>query len=196
MKAQFKFNNTRTLILDMRKQAGMTLMEIIAALAIIAAVIVGALSLFNSASSSNQAVTMLKDIIAIRAAVQQLYLGQGGYAGTAGGAVHTQLNTARKVPTDLTFIDAATGFRTPWGGALSIAPVTVGAATPQFTITLTAVPPDVCVQLVTNASNGWQSASVNGVEVAATPAAFPVTPAAASTNCVAAGATIIWTTPN
>lgn len=179
-------------LLSIRKQAGMTLMEIIAALAIIAAVVVGALALFNSAQSSNTSVTMLKDITAIRSAVQQLYLGQGGYTAAGGGAVHTQLNNARKVPTDLIFISAAGGFRAPWGGALTIAPT--AAPAPNFTIQLSAVPVDICTQLVTNANTGWTQVSVGGTAYTT----FPVTPAQTNTNCstAAAGTTIIWTTVN
>lgn len=175
----------RLLISAAKRQAGMTLMEIIAALAIIAAVVVGALALFNSAQGSNQAVTMLKDIIAIRSAVQQLYTGQGGYA----AGLNTQLNNSRKSPSDLVFVNEENGFRTPWGGTLVVAP---DANTARFTITLTAVPASVCAQLVTSASDGWASVSING----AAQNAFPVTPAIADANCQAGGTTIIWTTVN
>ena len=183
---------TRMSIVTLKKQAGMTLMEIIAALAIIASVVVGALVLFNSAQSSNTSVTMLKDIIALRSAMQQLYTGQGGYAGAAGGAGHTQLQNARKVPTDLIFISAAAGFRTPWGGTLTILPT--AAPAPNFEITLTSVPVDVCTQLVTSASNGWQRVTIGAANLTA----FPVTPALANTNCstAAAGTTIVWRTVN
>lgn len=195
----------KTGMAGIRKQLGMTLMEIIAALAIIAAVIVGALSLFNSAQSSNQSVTMLKNIVAIRSAVQQLYLGQGTYLPAGGGAaaMNQELNNSRKAPGDLVFINAATGFRTPWGGALSLAPgAAVGGTNPNFTITLTLVPPDVCMQLVTNASTGWALTTVGGAPVgsnaanAATP--YPVTPARANAACnaAAAGALVVFTTVN
>lgn len=188
----------KTGMAGIRQQLGMTLMEIIAALAIIAAVIVGALSLFNSAQSSNQAVTMLKDIIAIRSAVQQLYLGQGGYDNTA-GAINTQLNNARKAPSDLIWQAGANNFRTPWGGTLGVGSAAANA--PNFTITLTRVPPEICSQLVTNASTGWSQTSVGGAVVGSTDGnatPYPVTPARANAACgtAAAGVDIIFTTAN
>ncbi|MBV2234688.1 MAG: prepilin-type N-terminal cleavage/methylation domain-containing protein [Sterolibacterium sp.] len=194
----------KTGMAGIRKQLGMTLMEIIAALAIIAAVIVGALSLFNSAQSSNQSVTMLKNVIAIRSAIQQLYLGQGTYqpAGFAAGGMNLELNNSRKAPSDLVFINAAQGFRTPWGGTLSVAPGNaVGGTTPNFTITLTNVPPEVCSQLVTSASSGWSQTSVGGAVIgnianAANP--YPITPGRANAACGAAagGVNVIFTTVN
>lgn len=180
----------------MKKQAGMTLMEIIAALAIIAAVVVGALALFNSAQSSNTSVTMLKDLIAIRSAVQQIYLGQGGYATT--GNINTQLNQARKVPSDLVWQAGTSNYRTPWGGNLTVAPT--AAPSPNFTITLTAVPPEVCVQLVTNASTGWSLTTAGGTTIGSSAAGaanpYPVTPALAQTNCATAGTALVFTTIN
>ena len=179
----------------LKRQAGMTLMEIIAALAIIAAVVVGALSLFSSAQSSNSAVTMLKDVIAIRSAVQQLYTGQGGYPNNA-GAINTQIQNARKAPSDLVWQAGPANYRTSWNGVLNIN----GTAnnSPDFTITLSAVPADVCVLLVTSAANGWRRVQVGGANFPNAGQNFPVPPAWASANCnqAAAGSQIIWTTLN
>ena len=183
--------HARFTVAALQRQAGMTLMEIIAALAIIAAVVVGALALFNSAQGSNQAVTMLKDIIAIRSATQQLYTGQGGY-NNAAGAINTELNNARKVPSDLIWQAGNANFRTPWGGTLAVGATAANA--PNFTITLTAVPASVCAQLVTSASDGWAQVQIGGQ----TFTAFPITPAQANTNCstAAAGTQIVWTSVN
>lgn len=193
----------RATLRALRTQAGMTLMEIIAALAIIAAVVVGALALFNSAQSSNNSVTMLRDIISIRSAVQQLYFGQNGlYQAAGNGAANQQLFNARKIPTDLVFINQNTGFRTPWGGALSIFPgPIVNNAAPTFEIRLTNVPADVCLQLVTSASNGWSLTTVNGqavANVAVANLAYPVTPARANNPCSAnaAGVNVVFRTIN
>lgn len=178
-------------------------MEIIASLAIISSVVVGALSLFNSAQSSNQSVTMLKDVIAIRSAVQQLYFGQNGlYQAVGNGAANQQLFNTRKIPSDLVFINQNTGYRTPWGGALSIFPgPIVNNSAPTFEIRLTNVPPDVCLQLVTSASNGWSLTTVNGVVIgnlAVANMAYPVTPARANAPCTAnpAGVAVTFRTSN
>lgn len=183
---------SKTLSLQyLKRQAGMTLMEIIAALAIIAAVVVGALALFNSAQSSNNAVTMLKDIIAIRSAVQQLYSGQGGYTNQT-NAINTQLHNAKKEPSDLIWQQGESRFRTSWNGRLFVQATTNNA--PNFQIVLTQVPADVCVQLVASAANGWLNVNVAGT----TYTTFPVTPTQASNSCNtgAAGSQITWTTIN
>ncbi|MDK9702348.1 MAG: type II secretion system GspH family protein, partial [Sulfuritalea sp.] len=96
-------------------QKGMTLMELIAALAIIATVIVGAVALYGNASSSSNAVGMTKDLMAVRSATQQLFQGQGGY-GTA--SLNSTLITARKIPGDLSV--SGSTISTPIGGTLTV----------------------------------------------------------------------------
>lgn len=193
MKSKTQVHSARRFIRDIRKQAGMTLMEIIAALAIIAAVVVGALALFNSAQSSNQSVSMLKDIIAIRAAVQQLYTGQGGYG--AGTLINPILINARKVPSDMVpNLPAAGNITTQLQGLLIVTSTALGTA---FTISIANVPPDVCTQLLTNASSGWATApmvTVAGTAIA--PATYPIAPGVAATACAAGGTNkiIVWTT--
>jgi len=190
MKSKTQVRSARRFIRDIRKQAGMTLMEIIAALAIIAAVVVGALALFNSAQSSNQSVSMLKDLIAVRAGIQQLYIGHGGYGAVS---LDATLVNAGKVPSDLVVTGTAAVpiITTPFGGVL-----TVTGATTVFTISITKVPSDICSQLVSNASTGWSKAVVGTTTVAATATAFPVSPVTVGTACGVPGtlSTIAWTT--
>ncbi len=172
-------------IRNFRRAAGMTLIEIIAALAIIAVVVVGALKLFQSASSSNNATQMLEDLTALRSATQQLYLGQGGYGTVSLNAV---LNTANKIPSDLTYSGGT--ISTPLGGTL-----TVTGASSFFTIALTNVPADVCTDLLTNAANGWQSVKVGSSTITT----FPISPAiaTASANCGGtAPFSLAWATLN
>ncbi len=177
----------------MRKQAGMTLMEIIAALAIIAAVVVGALALFNSAQSSNQSVTMLKDIVAVKAAAQGLYVGQGGYG--ASTFLNPVLVAANKVPTDMsvTGTAATTQINTSLGGVLA---VNSNAAGTNLVVTISNVSPEICMQLLTNASSGWSDVFVAATATGNNPTAatvsvfgaaaktFPVTVAQAQAACV------------
>lgn len=182
----------KAMILAIKKQAGMTLMEIIAALAIIAAVVVGALALFNSAQSSNLAVSMLKDLTALRSATQQLYQGQGGY-GAAAANLNNALVNGLKVPGDMVTnntVNPAT-ITAPWpGGTVIVA----GTANPsRFSITFNAVPRDICVQLIANSATGWFSVATT---TGGTVLAFPVSPALASTNCSAAVNNIVWVSSN
>lgn len=62
-----------------RRDAGVTLMEIIAALAIISVIVVGALALYQSAKSSEEATRLIADAMAIQTAVRSVYMGETGY---------------------------------------------------------------------------------------------------------------------
>lgn len=171
---------------SMKHQAGMTLMELITALAIIAAVVVGALSLFGSANSSQNSTQMLKDLTAIRSAVQSLYMGQGGY-GTA--SLNQTLITANKIPSTMTV--SGSTINTALGGTL-----TVTGNTSNFTMVITNLGADVCTSILTNSSTGWSSVKVNTSPVITT---FPVSPAVATAAAQCGGTapfTITWTTVN
>lgn len=191
-------SQTRAAVLAIKKQAGMTLMEIIAALAIIAAVIVGALALFNSAQSSNLSVSMLKALTSLRSATQQLYQGQGTY-GAAGANLNNALINGQKVPNDLV-TDATVTPATitpPWPGGSIVVAATANPS--QFGITFTNVPQDVCIQLVSNSSTGWFSVARAAAADVATATKFPVSPQdAAGTYCTSAGPnnTISWASQN
>lgn len=168
------------------RQAGMTLMELIVALAIIAAVIVGALSLFGNAQSSQNSTQMLKDLTAVRSATQTVFMGQGGY-GTA--SLNSTLITANKIPTTMSV--SGSTINTANGGTL-----TITGNTQNFTMALTNVPADECTSLLTNSSTGWSSVKV-GTSAAIT--TFPVSPAVATAAAQCGGTapfTITWTTVN
>ena len=183
----------KTGVAYIRKQAGMTLMEIIAALAIIAAVIVGALALFNSAQSSNLAVTTLKDLIALRSATQQLFLGQGSY-GDANNDLNKVLIDSNKVPNDFVAPAGGTSIKAPWPGG----DVNVKATSDEnkFAITLKAIPKDVCVQVIANSSTGWFAVKEGETAETTTATLFPVSPSDAATMCGSDKNTITWTSAN
>lgn len=157
-----------------KKQAGLTLIESMAALAIFAVVVGGALALFGGASSSQISTQMTSDLSAIRSAVKSLYFGQGGY-GTAN--LNAVLVNGKKVPTTMS-VTAGTPPTITHG--LNGTVTATGAST-NFTITVTAVPTDVCLNLLSG-TNGWNSVTV-GSGTAIT--AFPITPDTASTQCSA-----------
>lgn len=167
-----------------RKQAGMTLMELIAALAVVAVVVVGALALYGSASSSESSTSLSRDLHAMQAAAKQLYQGQGNY-GANGTNLNDILVTAKKIPTTIS-VDAST---TPdklthkANGEVNI--VSTGSS---FTITLTNIPVDVCMPLMTSAS-GWASVKAG---TAAAKTAFPISPATAQADC-ATGTDMVFT---
>lgn len=185
-------------LLTFKRQSGMTLMEIIAALAIIAAVVVGALSLFSSAQSSNSAVTMLKDVIAVRSAVQQLYAGQGGYPNPGNGNINVLLNQSKKAPSDLIWQQNESRYRTSWNGRLYVQAQRNND--PKFQIILTDVPPDVCAQLTASAANGWYDAVIGNTRFTSDKAFgqsdFPIPPTKAAQACGNQPVQITWTTLN
>lgn len=162
---------------SLKKQAGITLMEVIGSLLVIGLVVSGALSLFGSADSSQKGNQMLSDINAIRAAVKGMYAGQGGYGSASLNAV---LISSNKVPSGMT--TSGTTITHSMNGTL-----TVTGATSTFSIAITNVPTDVCVQLVSNATSGWTSIKVGAAAAFTT---FPVSPATASgaTYCSASNA--------
>lgn len=169
-----------SLFRNAKKQAGLTLIESMAALAIFAVIVGGALALFGGASSSQISTQMTSDLNAIRSAIKSIYFGNGGY-GTAN--LNSVLVSGKRVPTTMT-VTAGTPPTITHG---LNGTVTATGATANFTITITAIPTDVCLNLLSG-TTGWNSVKV-GSATAIT--AFPITPDTASTQCAAAATNTI-----
>lgn len=172
-----KLNSVKTL----KKQAGMTLIELVAALGVSALVIGGALAMYSAASSSQTSNQLTSDVVALRTATRALHATTGNYGAASLNGV---LVSSKKVPSSMystgTTIQHGTN-----GGT-----VVVTGATTNFTITLTAVPQDVCISMLPQVT-GFVSVKVDAL---AAVTAFPISPATALTNCAAAGgSTIIFT---
>lgn len=180
-------SNIKSQFKGFKKQAGISLMEVIASLLIIGLVVAGALALFGSADASQKTNQIQADVASIRSAVKGIFAGQGGYGTTN---LNNVLQTANKLPSDLS-VDTST---TPYTITHSMSgTIAVVGATTAYTITLTNIPTDVCVGLLTNAGNGWSSIKVGGAAALTT---FPITPAIASsaTNCAASATnTVVFT---
>jgi prepilin-type N-terminal cleavage/methylation domain-containing protein len=165
-----------------RRQAGVTLIELVVVLVISALVIGGALAAFSGASSSQTATQMTADLSAIRASTKSLYFGQGGYGTTAMTEV---LINGKKIPNTMTISGAAPNrvVTHSLNGAL-----VVTGANAQFTVSAAAIPTDICIGLAT--MSGWDSVKI-GANAARTP---PVSTATASTDCSSASTqTIVFT---
>ncbi len=168
-------------------QAGVTLIELIVGLVVVALIVAGALALFGTAQSSQASTQMVQDLTSLRASTKSLFLGQGNY-GTAGTNLNQLLNTSKRVPTTI-MVDASTTpptLRHALNGNVTVA---VGATNTQYTVTLTNIPPDVCVPLVTGARD-WVSVQV-GANAART--AFPIPTADAANECGSAASTLVFT---
>lgn len=163
------------------KQAGFTLLELMAVLAIGILLVVGALALRNSANSQQSSIQMISDLSAIKESTKSLYFGQGGYGAAS---LNATLITANKIPTTMP-ITGGTTINHALNGTL-----TITGATSAFTMTLTNIPTDVCVSLL-SAASGFTSIQV-GANAART--SFPISPTNAATDCgAAANQTIVFT---
>jgi type II secretory pathway pseudopilin PulG len=155
-----------------KKQAGVTLMELIAGLSVMAVVVVGSLSLYNSATSSQQTTQLTQDTSAVRAAVKQMWQGQGSF----GANLNDVLVTARKIPTTIR-VNTGTTPDTLTHAANGTMNITSSVTT--FDVALTNIDESLCIPLLTGAQ-GWTSVTVAGSAAITT---FPIAPATASTAC-------------
>ncbi len=162
-------------------ESGVTLMEMIAALAIIAVIIVGSLALYTAATSSQSSTQLVSDVTAVRSAVKQLYLGQGSY-GT--GSLATTLIAAKRLPTTIKSDGGTPPALTHQSGSA----VTVTGAGATFTVKVGSVAPDVCIPLLTN-TDGWTSITVGSTTLTS----LPASPSTAATTCGAAAADMTFT---
>lgn len=179
-------------IRNLKKQAGMTLMEILGALVIMGLVIGGALSLWGSSSSSQTSQQMTKDIISLRAGLQGLYAGQTSY-GTA--SLNSALINSNKVPSTMSV--SGTNITAANGGAVS---VTGATSNTVIQVEVNKNTKDVCAAMLTGAGSGWSKIRVGSGTVASPTwqatgndiTTFPVSPtiATGATACtLAAGLT-------
>lgn len=168
-----KFSPTTTMNAAVKKQRGVTLMELIAGLAVMSVIVVGAVSLYSSATSSESSTSLQRDIGALQAATRQIFNGQGTYGAAR---LNSILDTANKVPSTLAVsgTGATMVYKTRANGD-----VTVTGVNNTFTIAVTNVSADLCVPLLTNAA-GWTTVRVTG---GTAQTVFPISPTTAQTEC-------------
>lgn len=167
-------------------QSGVTLMEMIAALAIIAVIIVGSLALYNAATSSQSSTQMVQDVTSLRAAVKQIYLGQGSY-GT--GDLSDVLVKANRLPSTVKSVTTGTGAAaTTTLKSVLNGDVTITGSGASFTIKVEKIPSDVCIPLLTN-TTGWTEVDIGSTKITS----FPVSAATAATDCGSGDQTITFT---
>lgn len=111
---------------------GVTLLEIMLVLAIAAMIIVMSVRYYQSATSSQQANSVLQQIQAITAAADGLAQASGSY--TAGNI--TSASIAPLLP--------ANGLVAPWGSTIEVS----GATATSYTVSIPGVPGGVCPLLI------------------------------------------------
>ena len=168
-----------------RRDAGVTLMEIIAALAIISVIVVGALALYQSAKSSEEATRLIADAMAIQTAVRSVYMGETDY-GVDSDALQALMWQSKKLPTTIKGkVDSAgkVSLTHHLGGKLGLY-----AMHNRFVILFSGIPTDVCIPLLAMTGSQWQEVTVGndaeGVLNEFPAGTFPISPHDAETYCV------------
>lgn len=161
-----------------RRSRGVTLMELIAAVAVMAILVVGALTLYNAASTGSNSTQMLRDVTGLQTATKSLYAGQSGY-GTA--SLNDTLINFKAVPTSWSV--NGTAITHSLNGA-----VEVTGDSAVFNVSLADLPKDVCIKLLSNASAGWSKYTVGSAT-----GTFPVDPTSANTACSTDKNTVVMT---
>jgi len=129
---------------NLRKQNGASLLEGIAYLGIAALVVLGAVSLLSSASASAKANQTTNELVSIRTAVRKLYAGQAYPNSTS---LLPILTAANAIPSTLRV--NGTVVTNSWGGAVTV----TGTTNTTFTIVYNSVPQDVCVSMLSGATD-------------------------------------------
>lgn len=176
-----------------KKQKGLTLIELIAGLAIVAAVIVGALSLFNNANSSQKSGQIVTDSVAMRTAIRHLFSSTGSYM-PLNGSVNNVLAKSSKVPSNIR-VDTATNpatFSHSFNGT-----ITTSTQGTFFYITYNTIPQDACINILTG-SSGWPRVTVGATAptgvtqaLAANVLSTPISAVAAEAACTSPDNNII-----
>lgn len=148
------FFKNRTSLMTRKKQAGLTLMELVVSLAIVGAVVGGVLSLYTSTSNSQKSTQLITDTQALRAAIRQIGSAQGSYA----GLTNTIVSNSGKTPATITIDTTATphGMTHGFNGDVEITPI---ASNTQFQVRLLEIPAAACADIVTASAN-WGTLAV------------------------------------
>lgn len=178
--------NLRNRITNARRQAGMTLLEIMVVVAIIGLALGAFAWNMNKGFNANDQKDESAAITTIMAALPDVRSSTGYGTATLLPALVAQnaIPTTWKVGGTA----AAPTVTNSWNGA-----VTITGATAQATIQMTNVPQEACNKMVVKLSRGanFQQTKVN----AATAQSGEYSPTQAQTDCTATN-TIIWTTRN
>lgn len=181
-----------------KKQKGLTLIELIAGLAIVAAVIIGALSLFGNANSGQKSGQIVTDSVAMRTAIRHLFSATGNYVGASGAtgpsvSVNDVLAKSSKVPSNI----RVTGTNPAVFSHAFNGTITTAIMGTYFYITYNNIPQDACINILTG-SSGWPRITVGATAptgVAQAPGtnvlATPINAVAAEAACTSPDNNII-----
>lgn len=165
---------------SLMRQRAVTLMELIASVAIMAILVVGALALYGSANVSSQTTQVARDLTGVLSATKSLFSGQFDYS-TA--SLNSTLITAKAIPSSWPV--SGSTIKHQLNGAVTI----TGKGVNGFSVALDTIPQGVCVKLLPNVSNsGWDSVVVGTTTITT----FPISPVTAAAACSGATNTITF----
>lgn len=169
--------------LNLRRQAGATLIEIIMVVALIAIITIGALTYFNSASESSKVQESVSGLTGITAVIRNQFASQGDYNGLTEQVAFRSTN----VPVTMKSSVNTDHLRHPWSQTAA-AVTLVPAASPfdSFDIRFSELPQGACVEITSKVYKSFERLSVNGTAITPTTGA-----ATASVACVAGNANYI-----
>ena len=170
------------------RNKGVTLMELIAAIAVVAILVVGALTLYGAANNGTNSTQMQRDLTGVQASVKSLYAGQAGY-GTSGDSLVPTLQQFGGLPSDWSV--TSSGSTATVNHQLNGA-VTITSGNTNFAVELASIPPEVCTKIASNAAAGWATVKIGSGSALD----VPVSTAAASTACGKTAQTMTFTSKN
>lgn len=171
-------------------QSGMTLMEILLVISIMAFLLVGGLTLFSQAQSSAQAQRGQQQLLGLATNVRSLFGGRPDFTGLSSDI----MLDAQAVPADM---DGADSIRNAWGGVVDMQTgnnCPGGIDEGDFCITFPSVPREACIRMLTTGGGqgGFRFAQVEGGGMLEAQVE-PVDVVTATQECQAGDNTIVWT---
>lgn len=150
-----------------RPQTGITLIETIIVLGVLAIIVIVALAIYPIVKASVQSNRETNNITTIAASLDSVYAGVGTYAGLNNlVAVQEKVFPANMVSGPLT----APVVTNSLGGSVTVAPAMPPGGQPNsgFTITSTNITDDTCTKIVSAENGGFVEVVVDGTVVKAT----------------------------
>lgn len=169
---------TNTTVLKKRGlKSGMTMIETLGSLLIMAVMIVGAVILIRMAMDSSKLSDAQKSLTAMSIQIRGQFSGVGDFTGLSNAlAIKAGLVPPR--------ILRGNSILSPWGGAITLA----AGTNATFTMTWGGLSDQVCIAMATYQPDLWQSISINGTALTTATAISQ-----ANTLCTGNANTVVYT---
>lgn len=135
---------------SLARQRAVTIMELVAGIAITTILTVGAMTLYDIASMNSQSSQMIRNVVAVQSTTRSVWTGKSGYGTNPINPVLIKLNS---VPSDWKV--SGVNIIHQFNGE-----VDVHGSSSIFTMTLEKLPPTVCAKVLGSLTSNWASAKV------------------------------------